>query len=293
MYLTGFADEAANDIDGQIRAIKALGWTNIESRAIDGVNLTLIDDAKFETVCEKLAAAGIAVNCFGSGVANWAKKISDPPDSSYDELRRAIPRMRRLHTTMIRVMSFAMPQDASSNDPGVEKEVIARMRTLVRMAEDGGVTIVHENCDGWGGLSWEHTLRLLDAMASPNFALVFDTGNPVFHYDVRGSGPYSRQDAWEFYSHVKDHIAYIHVKDGRMERDTMRYTFPGEGDAQVSRILADLKKRGYNGGFSIEPHMAAVAHDPAKKSEATVRFENFAEYGRRAEKLLREAGYSL
>jgi hypothetical protein len=40
MYLTGFADEAATDIDGQIRATKELGWEYIEARNIDGVNLS-------------------------------------------------------------------------------------------------------------------------------------------------------------------------------------------------------------------------------------------------------------
>ena len=39
MYLTGFADEAAKDLAGQIRATRELGWSNIESRAIDGVPL--------------------------------------------------------------------------------------------------------------------------------------------------------------------------------------------------------------------------------------------------------------
>ena len=36
MYYTGFADEAANDLATQIKATKELGWSNIESRRIDG-----------------------------------------------------------------------------------------------------------------------------------------------------------------------------------------------------------------------------------------------------------------
>ena len=54
MYLTGFADEAASAIDGQIRATKELGWKFIESRAIDGKNIHDITDADFDRVCEKL-----------------------------------------------------------------------------------------------------------------------------------------------------------------------------------------------------------------------------------------------
>ena len=48
MYLTGFADEAALDLDGQIAATKELGWTNIESRAIGGVNIHDLSDEAFD-----------------------------------------------------------------------------------------------------------------------------------------------------------------------------------------------------------------------------------------------------
>ena len=71
MFFTGFADEAATGIDGQIEATLKLGWKNIECRSIDNVNLHDLPEDKFEEVCGKLADAGIAVNCFGSTVANW------------------------------------------------------------------------------------------------------------------------------------------------------------------------------------------------------------------------------
>jgi sugar phosphate isomerase/epimerase len=291
MYLTGFADEAAPDLDGQIRATQELGWRNIEARAIGGTNLTDITDEQFEKVCEKLDAAGIMINCFGSGVANWAKKISDPPESSYEELKRAIPRMHKLETKLIRVMSFAVPEDASINEPEMADEVIRRMRELTRMAEDGGVTLVHENCNNWGGRSYEHTLRLLDAIQSPHLRLVFDTGNPVFRKDIRGEPPYRYQDAWEFYRNVKDFVVYVHIKDGKVFDDKMRFTFAGEGDGHVKQILQDLHKSGYDGGISIEPHLAVVYHDSTQQTDASIRYENYVEYGRRMEKLVHETGW--
>ena len=44
MYLTGFADEASQNIDKQISATKALGWEYIESRNINGTNIHNISD---------------------------------------------------------------------------------------------------------------------------------------------------------------------------------------------------------------------------------------------------------
>ena len=48
MYYTGFADEAARGITGQIEATKKLGWKWIESRAVDGVNIHDLPEEKFE-----------------------------------------------------------------------------------------------------------------------------------------------------------------------------------------------------------------------------------------------------
>src|SRR5574344_1851987 len=102
MYFKGFADEAARDLAGQIRATKELGWKFIESRAIDGVNIHDLPQDKFDLVADMLDKEGIKVNCFGSTIANWAKKITDPFDSSLAEAERAIPRMKRLGTKLIR-----------------------------------------------------------------------------------------------------------------------------------------------------------------------------------------------
>ena len=73
MYYTGFADEAAADIAGQIRATKELGWSNIEARNINGKNIHDLTDHEFDAVYRKLQEAGVRINCFGSAIANWGK----------------------------------------------------------------------------------------------------------------------------------------------------------------------------------------------------------------------------
>ncbi len=290
MYLTGFADEAGKDIDIQIRATQALGWSNIELRATANGNIAEMSEAHFDELCGKLDAAGISVNCYGSAIANWAKSIFDSPDSSYEELAKALPRLERLGTKLVRVMSFKCPEDASINTPEMEAEVVKRMRHLTRMAEDGGVLLVHENCDNWGGRSYEHSLRLMDAVNSPSFKLVFDTGNPCFRKDVRfgETEPFPLQDAWEFYDHVKEHVAYIHIKDAVMQGNETVFTMPGEGHGRVVDILTDLLGRGYDGGISIEPHLAVVFHDEAVQNEASVMYDNYVAYGKRMMALLDE-----
>jgi sugar phosphate isomerase/epimerase len=286
MYYTGFADEAGADLDIQIKATKELGWKNIETRALMGSNLAFIDDAEFDEVCQKLDEANVKFNCFGSGVANWAKSIDDPPEDSYDEIRRAVPRMQKLGIEFIRIMSF--PIKELDKYESFADEAFKRLKTIAKIAEDGGITCVLENCSGWAAGSYEHTLRTLEAVNSPALKLVFDTGNPVFHDDIRTFPNFKKQDSWEFYNAVKEHIVYVHIKDGYMDGEKEVFTFPGEGKGDVKKIIADLLKNGYDGGFSMEPHMAVVFHDKSVHSEADIQYNNYIEYGKRFMKIVDE-----
>jgi sugar phosphate isomerase/epimerase len=287
MYLTGFADEAAADIDGQIRATKELGWKNIESRNVNGKNIHDISDREFDIVCGKLADAGIKINCFGSTIANWGKKITEPFDSSLAEAKRAVPRMQKSGCKLIRIMSFAVLEDRESNDQ-MEQERFRRVRQLHKMFADAGLTAVHENCMNYGGMGWTYTLKLIENV--PGLKLVFDTGNPVFTDDRTKSKPYPKQSSWEFYSHVKEHIEYVHIKDCVWDwaAGKPKFTFAGEGNGDVKRIVEDLLKSGYDGGISMEPHLAVVFHDKTVKSEDAVKYANYVEYGRRFMAMLKE-----
>lgn len=291
MYLTGFADEAADDLAGQIRATQQLGWRHIEARSIDGCNIHDLPQERFEEVAEQLAQAGIGVNCFGSAIANWGKQITDPFDATLAEVRRAIPRMKRLGAGLVRIMSYAVLKDRLAEDQ-LEEMRFERLRTITQMFLDEGLQPVHENCMNYGGMGWPYTLRLVENV--PGLKLVFDTGNPVFALDRSKPQPHPMQSSWEFYEHVRELVAYVHVKDAIYHAPASEddgggpeYTFPGEGSGDVRRILQDLITRGYDGGISIEPHMGTVFHEDNSKRSPAERMEVYVEYGHRLERMIR------
>jgi sugar phosphate isomerase/epimerase len=301
MYLTGFADEAGKDIDTQIKATLELGWENIELRAIGEKNLATLTDAEFDAMHEKLETAGVKINCFGSGIANWSKSPRSEEDfeSSVKELKDAIPRMRKLGTKIVRGMSFKILDDERFDSPELEKIIFKKVNTLVKMCEDAGIIYGHENCMNYGGQSHIHTLRLLENVRSDNLKLIFDTGNPVFTFRRIGTEPYALQNAWEFYKNVREHIYYVHIKDGiatkmkeGYERPETRFIFAGEGSGFVRQIVTDLLQNGYDGGFSIEPHVATVFHEDDNQEDADLsalrKYETYIKYGRDFEKLLEE-----
>lgn len=279
MFYSGIADEAGKDIQTQIKAQRELGWHHIELRLVDGVNITQLDDSAFGRVYEAVSGAGLQVSCFGSAIANWARPITCDPQIDRDDLKRAIPRMRECRCPFIRVMSYPNDPDHPLPEREWRKEAIKRMKYLAGMAEDGGITLVHENCSGWGGQSAENSTILLGEVDSPALKVVYDTGNPVDY----------RQDPWDYYQTVRGDIAYVHIKDAkRLPNDELEYCYCGDGDGRVRDTLADLIDTGYDGGVSIEPHLAAIIHTGERTSDAAELYRTYTEYGRRLMALVEE-----
>jgi sugar phosphate isomerase/epimerase len=278
MTVTGIADEGSRDLGEQIRIHRALGWNTLELRLVGELNVCAMDDRAFDEVYATLQREGMGVICLASSIANWARPISSDFQADVEELRRAIPRMQRLGTRFIRVMSY--PNDGMP-EAQWRKEAVRRMKELARIAEDGRVVMLHENCSGWGAQSPENQRELLEEIHSSSFQIVFDTGNPV------GEG-HPPEQTWEFYQSALPFIKHVHIKDCRnKENGEIEYTFPGEGQSMVRRILKSLLELGYTGAFSIEPHITAQIHlgtsTGGKEAE-----ETYLEYGRRVNAMLGE-----
>jgi sugar phosphate isomerase/epimerase len=285
--LTGFADEASRDLETQIQATRELGWSAISARMIGSENIHELPDAEFERVADRLDQAGITVPEFGSLIGNWGKKISGDFDITLAEVARAVPRMKRLGTQIVRIMSYA--QEPWGTDQQ-ETERFRRLREIVARFTDAGLIAAHENCMNWGGFSSAHTLRLTEEV--PGLKLVFDTGNPVFQLDRSQPEPFPWQNPLEFWKAVRDHVVHIHVKDCRYPQSDERepeYTMPGEGEAMVREILSDALARGYEGWIAIEPHVATVFHAPdPTQVDWQQCYDSYVEYGKRMQKLLSE-----
>ena len=287
MILTGIGDEAGAGLDFQIKAAKELGWKYLELRVVEVPgfpkgNFHDVPDEAFDIAVDKLNEAGLGVYCFGSAIANWSKKIADPFDITVAEVKRCIPRMTRLGTKFVRIMSFK-PGDAEETTP---PEVFRRIGEVTRMFRDAGIQPVHENCMNYGGMSWRHGLELLEKC--PGLKWVFDTGNPVFNADRIKPKPWPRQDAWEFWEHIRDHVVHIHVKDATYvpAKNDCDYNYPGEGQGRVRDILKDAFSRGYDAGISIEPHVAVVFHDSSVKAGDKEIYDSFVRYGRELEAMI-------
>ncbi|MFK7911703.1 MAG: sugar phosphate isomerase/epimerase family protein [Akkermansiaceae bacterium] len=286
MKLTGFADEAAPDLPTQIKATQALGWDYISARGIDGKNIHDLDEAAFDTAYGQLEDAGIKIAEFGSLIGSWSKNIVSDFTITMDEVERCIPRMHRLGTQIVRVMSYA--QEPWGDDQH-EQERFKRLRAITSRFSEEGITVAHENCMNYGGFSSGHTLKLIEEV--PGMKLIFDTGNPVFQRDrSREDQPW--QDAWQFYQDIIDQVIHIHVKDCRnpiSDDVEPEYVFPGEGQAYIPAIMEDLKKRDYQGFIAIEPHVATVFHAKSEDVDWDQCYSSYVDYGKSLEKIINQS----
>ncbi|HWQ90789.1 MAG TPA: TIM barrel protein, partial [Clostridia bacterium] len=270
MILMGIGDEAGNNLESQITATKELGWHHLEARTVqiagfDKANLHDIPDPAFDLALRKLQDSGVQCYCFGSTIMNWAKRVGDPFETTIAEVQRAIPRMQRLGARYVRIMS-CKPEE---NEYRIPTEVFRRVKEVTSRFLDAGLQPLHENCMNYGGMSWQHALELLDKC--PGLKWLFDTANPLFNPDRSKPKPWPKQDPWEFWVQVRDHVAHLHIKDAvwNPAKNDNDYVWPAEGQGRVADILRDAIARNYSGALSIEPHMVTVFHDPQNDAPAS------------------------
>ena len=278
--LSGLADEAADDIAGQIAAHRELGWSALELRLLHGKQFAsaAVTEDEFARALAAIQDAGLRVSGFASAIGNWSRPINGDFAVDLADLRVLIPRMQKAGTRFVRTMGW---MQAGTSDQVWRDEGIRRYREMAKLAADADIVLLHENCEGWGGTSPDNARAFMEAVAHPNVRYLFDIGNTV-SYGL---------PTLPFYEAVRPFIAYVHVKDARRNPaggKSNAFTYPGQGDALVREILADLVRRGYTAGVSIEPHVASIVHlGEGTKASPEERFASYVRYGRELEALLR------
>ena len=272
--LAGIGDEAAPDLAGQIAAHRELGWSRIELRTIDGTQIADLPLERVEAVAEELRAGGFEVVGVSSGIGAWGRTTATPLDVDERELEGLAPRMAALGTTRLRVMSFLQEE---VDERGWREESVRRLRTIARRAEELGLTLLHENCAGYGGRGPDEAVELLTSVDSPALRLVFDTGNGLSY----------GYDSLDYLRPTLDWVDHVHVKDGVRRDGEVEYVVPGAGEGQVADCLSLLLGAGYGGTLTIEPHMHVAPHRGERIAGEGAQ-SAFVACGRALERLLAE-----
>jgi sugar phosphate isomerase/epimerase len=241
--LTAFADEISPDLSVQLSTLAAESIRYLEFRGVWNKNVLDLSDSEIETVKATLGQRGVRFSSIGSPIGKIP--IADDFAPHLDRFQRALKVARVLEAPYIRVFSFFIP---TGEDPArYRDEVLERMSRLARAAEGSGVTLLHENEKEIYGDIPARCLDILTQVNSPILRAAWDPANFV----QCGVRPHK-----EGYAVLRPFIAYVHVKDARL--DSGQVVPAGQGDGEVRETIAALRASGFDGFFSLEPHLAAA-----------------------------------
>lgn len=236
--LSAFADEIDASFDTQLLSLKKLGINMLEIRGVDGKSFVTLTDDEIDAVKEKLESAGITLSALGSPIGKIA--VDGDFDSHKALLKRIMDIGDRLGCKKIRMFSF-YPAEGMARSEFKEK-VYSLLDELLKMAEERGFILCHENEKGIYGQSPESVRELMDSFGG-RLKVVLDNGN----------FPFCGEDASGAYSLLKDYVEYMHIKD--CDGDGIIVP-PGYGNAFLKETLAQINED-VSGDFilTVEPHL--------------------------------------
>jgi len=241
---SAFADEIAADLTTQMDVCEANGVRCIDVRGIDGQNVSTFTVAATLEYKKQMDGRGFSVPCIGSPIGKV--RIDEPFAEHLDLLKHCCGIAHAFGAPYIRIFSFYPPTGGRIADH--RAEVMDRMAAMVRAAEAADVVLLHENESDIYGEKPDGVKDLFATIRSENFKGIFDPANFI----TAGVAPYD--DAWT--QGLAELTDYFHIKDKTPGAPTC--VPAGQGAGQIPEILADAKRRGFDGFITLEPHMKAA-----------------------------------
>jgi sugar phosphate isomerase/epimerase len=246
--LSGFIDEIAPDFTEQCKVASGLGLKYAEVRSAWNINILDLKPEQLTEVKETLADHGLAVSSIGSPIGKIY--IDEEFGPHLDRMKHAADVAHQLSAPYIRIFSFFLRPGANPADH--RGEVIERMRALARVAEDADVVLLHENEKDIYGDVPSRCLDVVRSVDSPHLRLAWDPANFV----QVGVRPYT-----EGYQMLRPHIEYVQIKDALAADGTV--VTAGKGDGEVAQTIRALRHDGFDGFFSLEPHLGTTSSSGA------------------------------
>src|SRR5215210_3826785 len=241
--LTGFADEISPELDEQLNTLADESMHHMELRSVWNRNVLDLTDGELEKVKSTASERGIEISSIGSPIGKIP--ITEAFEPHLERFRRALHAARVMEAPYVRIFSFFIPK---RQDPDrYRDEVLERMDAFAAEAEDSGLTLLHENEKHIYGDVPSRCLDILTQVDSPALRAAWDAANFV----QCGVRPYR-----EGYASLRPYVEYMHVKDALSGSD--KVVAAGEGDGQLPETLSALRASGFDGFFSLEPHLASA-----------------------------------
>jgi len=238
--LSGFSDEISPDFGAQCALVAKLELQYLEFRSAWDTNVLDLDTDQLNEAQRILGAHRLKVSSIGSPIGKIF--IDEDFEPHLARMQHAADVARFFEAPFIRIFSFFMRDGSNPDDH--RDEVLRRMSALASVAEDAGVVLLHENEKDIYGDIPRRCLDIVESVGSEHLKVAWDAANFV----QVGVRPYT-----EAYAMLRPHLAYVQIKDARL--DTGEVVTSGEGDGELVETIRALRADGFDGFFSLEPHL--------------------------------------
>ena len=258
-----------------------LWGSNLEPNGKTPVNAYAFSDKDLEKAKKQIADAGLSVGALSSGLG-LDPRMADDPETFSAELVATVEAAAFFGAKVVNHYSDKI-------QPGTVPEIQKLHRyfdAAVKRAEELDIILALENEAGDASRKPENMLAIVEAFHSPAFQTNFDATN--YYHASCEAFPYA-------YELLKPHIAYVHIKNGRLYRSgfcpdlkwvggamtceagTIYYCEARDGVVNIDGLVHRLAADGYDGLCTLEPHTTRenaihAIHNEVKYLRATGLF---------------------
>ncbi len=245
--LSAFADEIAPDLDEQVAVLHSESIHYIELRSVWGINVLDLSAEQVARVKHTLYEHGIGVSAIGSPIGKVS--ITSSFAEHLQRFERAMLLAHIFQTPYIRLFSFYPPtteQSEATNPATWRDEVLQRLQAMTERARNEKIVLLHENEKDIYGDTIARCVDLLQNIDNTHFLAILDPANFIQCQQTPYPTAYEALRPW---------LRYVHVKDALTNGTVV---VAGEGATQWPTLLQRLHDDGYDGFFSLEPHLASA-----------------------------------
>ena len=254
MKLGIVADEIDRNIRVAVETGGKLGLRRYEIRNLPSGRVPLCDPADLREVEENMRGAGAEVTAISPGLFKLAENARDFRAQMEDVYPRAAELAHRWGLPGLIVFGFHKPGATEANAASIKgdnppQEIVECLAEAAELAgRDSLLLMIEPEPICWAEDS-RSTAALLRQIGSPHLKINYDPGNDAW---LLNRDPIGDFDA------AAPFIANVHIKDLRplaQGAGNPNWVPAGEGMIDYRRHFERLRRLGFDGSFSLEPHM--------------------------------------
>ena len=246
LKLSMITDEMTQNLEEAIAFAVEHGMQGVELRSVDDTTIGNIPNEKLHEYKKLLNEAGLQVVSLASPLCKCVLKEENLP-AEEARLERLLEACEILGAPSIRAFAFV----TEGEKPSVETLAKVLM-PFVEKAWAKGIKLCFEADPSVNTTNHAQLSALLNLINHPGAGAIFDPGNDI--WDCENEVPYP--DGFEA---IANRVFHVHVKDAVKTETHIDAVCPGTGAVDYPGLMKALKKMGYQGFFSMEPHYRVAA----------------------------------